>query len=650
MDMHVRRGDAFRMLFALLAMILGICHVHLAIAETLQAESFCGSFPEKMYLRAEPEPNAKTIGWIPPNTRLMLTKVNDKYAQTQYRGRTGYVHVGNVIMEDLTDQPIEKFAVFGEEPLQLFTGPYAGAPVAMVLQPFTPLEVVASNGTYWMGMVGSAKVYVPARLPVRLPPDEAVRAYEAYVSEPAVLLAYPLAGAQPIAVVGMSARLHVTAGNGRYALVENGEGKGYVLRGKLVRPAESLETRAVGYALETAPLYSSPELASYTQELIPAYGIVETDSAVNGFLRLLGQSAYVREDVIRTLKLRSTKATIGCWEKDEPLLRYDGIPLHGHPLVPANQLFEVTQSFGEYYLVKLGGTLGFVPIKGFRPVKDAFASQAVAAVVQKQTPLLVLPKKDSPQLSTTIPSGAGLWLGQNKEGFYIVRHGDSIGYVDASDLKVLGISMEAAPYEVYFEKQTVLLPFPSAGSAQTGAVASANSLGMVMAQVGDYLLVNQGSGEGYVARSDVWTLEQVESGEAHQQKYVLFLNKGNKEFSVYAADLGGQKTEQLLKSEIVAIGKRTTPTPSGAFQLGAKERWHYFGPSYAPFIITFAPGRYIHGPLFWTADEASIRPELFSEFGKPVTGGCIRIPYDMMLWIYYHCTGSNTTLEVVNGQ
>lgn len=132
-------------------------------------------------------------------------------------------------------------------------------------------------------------------------------------------------------------------------------------------------------------------------------------------------------------------------------------------------------------------------------------------------------------------------------------------------------------------------------------------------------------------------------------KYYLFANKAANSLTVYLTDASGRRTDQVVKRFTIGIGKRSTPTPVGRFKLGGKEQWHFFGKSYAPFAIKYASGKYLHGPLYRSKDTSTLISSSLSGVGDDVTGGCLRMRYDDMKWIYDNCM-SGTTLEIVNGE
>ena len=136
--------------------------------------------------------------------------------------------------------------------------------------------------------------------------------------------------------------------------------------------------------------------------------------------------------------------------------------------------------------------------------------------------------------------------------------------------------------------------------------------------------------------------------QSRAQQYYLHLNKSSRVLTIYYADAQGYPTDRIQNAVFVAIGKRTTPTPSGTFVLGTRERWNDFGRSSAPHATEYTDGRYLHGPLYAQKNEATLLHEKLNDFGETVTGGCLRMPYDTAMWIYENC-GAGTVLRIVNG-
>jgi lipoprotein-anchoring transpeptidase ErfK/SrfK len=139
------------------------------------------------------------------------------------------------------------------------------------------------------------------------------------------------------------------------------------------------------------------------------------------------------------------------------------------------------------------------------------------------------------------------------------------------------------------------------------------------------------------------------SVSAAKSDYYLFLNKSTHTLTVYRADENGRRTDTVVRSITTAIGKRSTPTPSGKFTLTTRETWHSFGSSYAPFAVRYASGKYLHGPLYKSKDIDTVISSSVSGIGKNVTGGCLRMSYTNIKWIYDNCI-SGTILEIVNGE
>jgi len=131
-----------------------------------------------------------------------------------------------------------------------------------------------------------------------------------------------------------------------------------------------------------------------------------------------------------------------------------------------------------------------------------------------------------------------------------------------------------------------------------------------------------------------------------QKKYRLFVNKSTASLTVYEELPDGSLAANPVVETMVAIGRNTSPTPSGTFVLGKKERWHKWSASYSPFAIEFTPARYLHGLLYKQARSDSIMKYSETYFGQKATGGCLRSPDEVAKWIYYNCPSYSTTIEI----
>jgi len=445
-----------------------------------------------------------------------------------------------------------------------------------------------------------------------------------------VLFAYeqPGTGARTEAVFSPFTPLHVIGREGEYYEIDTDEGLLYVPAGKLTRLAEDTDADPYGAFLKHAtilyeqPLQGAKALAVLSQ---PAYFRV---TAYNGdYARILledGTSGYVT---------RSAAALQGEQPGAAATSAPDGLPYDAYirhaailyELPPPNSKVltvlsppsacRVTAYSGGYARVVLSdGITGYVP-------RSALTEDPV----------------DSAPL-------------QARFGYVNVPQAATPEPVNAHVFRLIAKNVMLQPFEVYLEDVILLYNFTATGQGVRSVPLPSNSLARVVAENGEYYYVQHTYGEGYIRKDQASPLDEGKlPPNARKQRYYLFLNKAKRELTVYFADAFGNRTDKEYMKVIVAIGKATTPTPSGIFILGGKERWHYFGPSYAPFAIYYAPGRWLHGPLYSSNDEKTLNQARLADFGTMSTGGCIRTPYDVMLWIYVHCMAGDTRLEVVSG-
>ncbi|MBQ7454992.1 MAG: C40 family peptidase [Clostridia bacterium] len=109
-----------------------------AFAEGGETESFYAYFKDARWLRAEPGAGTATVENVPERTLLRLTPVDEKYAATTYKGKTGYIYYKDYVAVDYTD-PHSENAVTVEG--------FFGAPVYMRRSPLRNAALVAELPT-----------------------------------------------------------------------------------------------------------------------------------------------------------------------------------------------------------------------------------------------------------------------------------------------------------------------------------------------------------------------------------------------------------------------------------------------------------------------------------------------------------------------
>ena len=113
-----------------------------------------------------------------------------------------------------------------------------------------------------------------------------------------------------------------------------------------------------------------------------------------------------------------------------------------------------------------------------------------------------------------------------------------------------------------------------------------------------FLLVRAQGLEGYVKGQGLTTYETRYLPEEDPPAYEILVNKSNFMVSVYRLDENGQRVGEPIRAEIAALGKRSTPTPSGRYVLGFKAL-RRASPHQTPHGITYLRGRCLHGIPLW---------------------------------------------------
>jgi uncharacterized protein YgiM (DUF1202 family) len=95
-----------------------------------------------------------------------------------------------------------------------------------------------------------------------------------------------------------------------------------------------------------------------------------------------------------------------------------------------------------------------------------------------------------------------------------------------------------------------------------------------------------------------------------------------------------------------------TPTPTGVFKIGGRERFGKFlnfGGTYARYWTQIVGGVYFHSILFDKRDINTLEHSAFRNLGSNVSHGCVRLYVEDAKWLYYYaCPG--TTIKITNSE
>lgn len=378
-------------------------------------------------------------------------------------------------------------------------------------------------------------------------------------------------------------------------------------------------------------------------------GSARAMSAYN--ILLLGDSLQ------RDAKAPAAEALYGYWHGDRPLYA-----LSGGQAAPtgaslgAGEIARLTPESGGYYRAEAYHATGYLRGEEMLPLEAAGQATALRALH------LVRLTGVQDGLATAIPADTPVWFAGLRGEEMLVRYEGAEYLATPTDFYVSSkdTSVTTAAIKEQDGTMDALLDGlrQSHGQGRGQETTAADTLDTTIEALQQKSMPAQASSARQVDASiqtfDALMAEYHAAREASlPQKYYLHVNKASRQLTIYLADSRGNRTDAIYKVITVAIGKRTTPTPSGLFILGGKEEWHYFGPSYAPYAISFGRGGrspYLHGPLYREKDVNTVYANRLSDFGQMATGGCVRIPYEDIQWIYQNCESGDTVLEIVNGE
>jgi SH3-like domain-containing protein len=139
------------------------------------------------------------------------------------------------------------------------------------------------------------------------------------------------------------------------------------------------------------------------------------------------------------------------------------------------------------------------------------------------------------------------------------------------------------------------------------------------------------------------------------EKYYIELDTRNQVVTVYEKDDQGEYT-RVVRRMLCTSGKTepdglepATPTPSGRWKIGARERFGKFAAfnaEYARYWTQVVGGIYFHSIMFSKRDITTLKKSPYNGLGKTGSHGCIRLYVEDAKWLYYHaCPG--TTVNVI---
>lgn len=627
-----------RVLLVLLLLLLPLA----ALGEALP-EPFMGYFEDTVYIRPTPAPG-DTLGHIPANTPVMLAPVDDRYAQVTYNGRTGYVYY--VAVKSMPEEtPLTPYTAYLPNAKYLFAAPMDRAESLLTIPAETPVTVTASVGRFLHIIAEGQEGYVYARDTASLDNlKESASTVEFYVEAATQARAYPLRNAAPTLTLDLG-RVYVSEAmcNGFYRLTAGGV-TGYVYAGKVTKVRSSGQTVRAAMITPDTPLYAAADPAAALESRWTDTQLMLLEPQQGGFHKMQGQRLYVHANDVVSYVVEVTS--------DQRLQILQDAPLHLLPqensavttTLGRDQLYLAEYAVEGWYLLQAKGQWGFLK-------KDA----ATAAVLRVDADMMrtaavltadaVFYADDGKQ--AVLPTGTGLFLTQSAGQFYCCSYGEDEGLIAKANVQILGSDTELTAYTIATGTDIAAMDFPDAALGGDAFTIPAGKSMKITGFNRCYLMVDYNGQTGYAPQTGLLTAES-EGIPATEDvpAYTLVLDKSTLMAYAFTLNEDGSRGELVICAK-VGIGKATTPTPSGTFTLGTKERWHRFPRTYTPHTTEYVRARFIHGWPCSGKSESKVANYLVTT-GR-VTGGCLRSPFEFARWVYMNCPSYITELTVVNG-
>lgn len=614
-------------------------------AGAASAETFVGYYAEQIFLREKPAAST-AIAYIEENTPLVMEKLNDKWASTVFKGKAGYVYLKNVIrLPD--DKPCKQTVMFSAGRKYLYEYPLAHASIQVTLDKETPVTVQARNGNYLRVAVGGRQGYLADRDMQTLGQDTEVARYDVYAPAAVRLLSLPLYGAEKLNASLTAGQVYsVDAENNGCVRVEVNGVKGYVKAEDVRAFTVDDDALYLGYSDAPATLYSAPNGNAALSETLDAGVLYRFDAQYDGFYHVADTEWYVQGAAMHRFSIPRIQ--------DAEIVSASELPLIALPQEGSSQLslamegdvLYLTQyATARYYALQIGTQWGFADKSAVSRLENGESMQQTMAVTAAEARLTVT---NGETKHITLPAGEKLTITRRADDYYLCQTSRGSGYIPAQSVRLLGANAPLTAYNVVIPKDIPLYDFPDGALRAQTAVIAAGSVVRVTAACRSYVYVQCGALKGYMQDDALRTNETRMLPTDENARYYLYLDKAGKTVTVYLADADGNRTDTVVKSALVTIGKRTTPTPTGVFTLGAKERWHTFSMSYTPHTTAYTKARYVHG-VPCARKNAATAVDYMAVMGRAESGGCVRSPLEFAEWVYMNCASYITTLEIANG-
>lgn len=356
----------------------------------------------------------------------------------------------------------------------------------------------------------------------------------------------------------------------------------------------------------------------------------------HGVIREKESKAILQGEDVQIMQIQESRSSMVMANKD--LLLYKDVNCsmeNGETLIKDRVAYVFAQTPNSY-LIRHDGMYSFVKKSDVNEVESSPMNRSLLRFLEEVA--ILLPSGEMRIYEKQEFAFANARYGEN----YLLE-GEELHFVSAKKVEFLGQDVPLDEKQITISEDTMFYPEPHVDSV--GIPIERGKTAKILGFHGQMAKLELDGKPGYVLLTAVDHYE-FDSIPKENKQYRIFLNKSKARLSVYEVLADGSLASQPVVETMVAIGRNTSPTPSGNFPLGYKERWHKWSASYSPYAIEFAPARYIHGLLYERPKAESLMRYSETYFGQKATGGCLRSPDEVVKWIYYNCPSGETLIVI----
>lgn len=597
----------------------------MANSEDMAAEEMLYS-KRRIPIYSKADKASTMLSYIEPYKPFLFTVEGD-FAFSEKLG--GYIEYSR--LSKLKVKPLAEKSVFFENIRKLYSFPMESAEVIRELDLEEELTLLGTSYGFVKvedshGNIG----FVPSKNMKEVGKQRRIKSpSNVFARFPATVLEKPILGAKVQGYLVPYSVYTVTEHSRGFVKIEDGDLLGYAELDSLQQMRTTAKWLLVAYSSNPFTLKDENGVeneGSYTYLIERRHGVVKEKES----------KAVLSSENMQIMQIQESRSSMVVANKELSLYKDVNCTLENGENIAKDRLVYVFGQTPSSYLIRHDGMYSFVKKSDVNEVERSAINRSLLRFLEEVA--IPLPSGEMCIYEKNAFAFANAIYGEN----YLLE-GEELHFVSTHKVAFLGQDVPLDEKLTTLQQDTMFYPEPHPDSV--GIPLEKGKIVKILAFHGKMAKLELDGQAGYVPLEAVDHYE-FDAIPSEAKKYEIHINKSKATLSVYEVLADGSLSKQPAVESMVAIGRNTSPTPSGTFPLGYKERWHKWSASYSPYAMEFTPARYIHGLLYERPKPESLMYYSETYFGQKATGGCLRSPDEVAKWIYYNCPSIETRIVI----